>query len=175
MTLSVKQFLTGKNITVFEHTRYSPDLAPCDFFHFRHLNLAYREPLLPHLKKFRQNWKISWTSKSLVPELLPVTAAPNVELCEYSRELFCSRPAASLLVRLVEEEARWEESDHPQGVLTIIWGGTEPNHTVTCMVLKATANDRHHLALSHDEFLGPQSVAFADQVALVTTTTMFGS
>ncbi|GFV01310.1 uncharacterized protein TNCV_3375441 [Trichonephila clavipes] len=29
--LSVKQFLTNKNITVMEHPPYSPDLAPCDF------------------------------------------------------------------------------------------------------------------------------------------------
>jgi len=28
---SVKQFLAKKNITVFEHPPYSPDLAPCDF------------------------------------------------------------------------------------------------------------------------------------------------
>ncbi|GFV89930.1 uncharacterized protein TNCV_4642731 [Trichonephila clavipes] len=37
------------------------------------------------------------------------------------------------------------------------WGGTEPNHTVTCMVLKATVNDRRLLALCHDEFRGPRS------------------
>ncbi|GFU07733.1 uncharacterized protein TNCV_4164281 [Trichonephila clavipes] len=37
------------------------------------------------------------------------------------------------------------------------WGGNEPNRTVTCMVLKATANDRRHLALCHDEFRGPRS------------------
>jgi len=29
--LSVKQFLSNKNITVFEHPPYSPDLAPCNF------------------------------------------------------------------------------------------------------------------------------------------------
>jgi len=32
--LSVKQFLANKNITVFEHPPYSPDLAPCDFYLF---------------------------------------------------------------------------------------------------------------------------------------------
>ncbi|GFW77710.1 transposable element Tc1 transposase [Trichonephila clavipes] len=60
-----------------------------------------------------------------------------------------SRRAASPLVRLVKGEERWEAFDHPKSVLPLIWGGTEPNHTDTCMVLKATANDRRHLALCH--------------------------
>ncbi|GFV73417.1 uncharacterized protein TNCV_3389331 [Trichonephila clavipes] len=51
-----------------------------------------------------------------------------------------SRRAASPLVCLVEE--KWEASDHPQGFLPLNWGGTEKNRTVTCMVLKAKANDR---------------------------------
>ncbi|GFX84524.1 uncharacterized protein TNCV_560391 [Trichonephila clavipes] len=37
------------------------------------------------------------------------------------------------------------------------WGGDEPNRTVTCMVLKATANDVRHLAFCHEEFRGPRS------------------
>ncbi|GFT29660.1 transposable element Tcb2 transposase [Trichonephila clavipes] len=65
--------------------------------------------------------------------------------------------AASPLVRLVEEQQRWEAPDHPQSVLPQNWGGNEPNCAVavTCMVLKATANDRRHLALFHDELRGP--------------------
>ncbi|GFU53066.1 uncharacterized protein TNCV_3098501 [Trichonephila clavipes] len=51
-----------------------------------------------------------------------------------------SRRAANPFVRLVEEEERWETPTLPQGVLQN-WGGTKPNRTVTCMVLKATAND----------------------------------
>ncbi|GFU63640.1 uncharacterized protein TNCV_4588451 [Trichonephila clavipes] len=66
-----------------------------------------------------------------------------------------SRRAASSLVRLVEGEERWNAPDHPQGVLPLNWGETELNRSVTCMVLKATANDRRHLALCHDEFPGP--------------------
>ena len=31
ITLSVKQYLANKNITVLEHPPYSPDLASCDF------------------------------------------------------------------------------------------------------------------------------------------------
>ncbi|GFU57745.1 uncharacterized protein TNCV_3638951 [Trichonephila clavipes] len=66
-----------------------------------------------------------------------------------------SRRAASLLVRLVEGDERWEASNHPQGVLFQKWGETKLNRSVACMVLKATANDRRHSALSYDEFHGP--------------------
>ncbi|PRD23882.1 UNVERIFIED_CONTAM: hypothetical protein NCL1_45210 [Trichonephila clavipes] len=62
--------------------------------------------------------------------------------------------ATSPLVRLVAEKKRWEAPDHPQSVLPQNWGETEINRSVTCMVLKATANDRRHLALWHDEFRG---------------------
>ncbi|GFU83551.1 uncharacterized protein TNCV_4218111 [Trichonephila clavipes] len=61
------------------------------------------------------------------------------------------RRATSPLVWLVEGEERWEASDQPQRVLPLNWRGTEPNRTVTCMVL----NDGRHLALCHDEFRGP--------------------
>ncbi|GFX64689.1 hypothetical protein TNCV_4681651 [Trichonephila clavipes] len=36
----------------------------------------------------------------------------------------------------------WEAPDCLQGVLPRHWGGTELNRSVTCMLLKATANDR---------------------------------
>ncbi|GFU59306.1 uncharacterized protein TNCV_4198281 [Trichonephila clavipes] len=80
------------------------------------------------------------------------------------------RRAASPLVSLVEKEERWKFSDHPQGVLPLNWGGTELNHTATCMVLKATANDgRKSLALCHDGFRGPRSDTVR-QVELEITT-----
>ncbi|GFW64384.1 cullin-4A [Trichonephila clavipes] len=62
--------------------------------------------------------------------------------------------AASPLVRLVEGENRWEAPDHPQGVLLQKWEENDQNRSVTYMVLKATANDRRHLALFHDGFHG---------------------
>ncbi|GFV18073.1 uncharacterized protein TNCV_168771 [Trichonephila clavipes] len=63
--------------------------------------------------------------------------------------------AASPVVKLVEGEESWEGSDHSQCVLPQNWGGTEQNCTITCMVLKAKANNRcKNLALSHDEFRG---------------------
>ncbi|GFV87387.1 uncharacterized protein TNCV_4033591 [Trichonephila clavipes] len=66
-----------------------------------------------------------------------------------------SRRAASPFVWLGEGEERWEALDHPQGILTQNWGETELNLSIICMVLKATTNDRRHLALCPDEFRGP--------------------
>ncbi|GFV66381.1 hypothetical protein TNCV_1478451 [Trichonephila clavipes] len=76
-----------------------------------------------------------------------------------------SRRAASSLVRLEEGKERFLGLLHNVGVeevyvmplvLSQIWGRTEQNHTVTCMVLKAKANDRRKiLALSRDELRGP--------------------
>ncbi|GFU52184.1 uncharacterized protein TNCV_4186341 [Trichonephila clavipes] len=63
--------------------------------------------------------------------------------------------AENPLVRLLKVEERWEVPDHPQDVLPLNWGENELNRFVTCMVLKATSNDRRHLALCHDEFRGP--------------------
>ncbi|GFY32478.1 uncharacterized protein TNCV_3559861 [Trichonephila clavipes] len=65
-----------------------------------------------------------------------------------------SRRAVSSLVRLVEVEGRWEAPDHPQGDLPQNWGETELNNSVTCLGLKATANDRRHTAFCSDEFCG---------------------
>ncbi|GFV86197.1 uncharacterized protein TNCV_671941 [Trichonephila clavipes] len=52
------------------------------------------------------------------------------------------RRAANPLVRLVEKEERKEAPDHLQGTVSQNWGGIEPNRTVSCMVLNATANGR---------------------------------
>ncbi|GFU66191.1 hypothetical protein TNCV_2858641 [Trichonephila clavipes] len=52
----------------------------------------------------------------------------------------------SPLVGLVEEEERWDITDHPQGYHPRHWGGTEPNHTVICMVFKTTDNDRRTIS-----------------------------
>ncbi|GFV95361.1 uncharacterized protein TNCV_4573631 [Trichonephila clavipes] len=66
-----------------------------------------------------------------------------------------SRRAASPRMRLVDGEEWCEPPDHLQGVLSQNWGGAELNRSVTCMVLKAMANDWRHLALCHVEFRGP--------------------
>ncbi|GFW50169.1 hypothetical protein TNCV_4695871 [Trichonephila clavipes] len=48
----------------------------------------------------------------------------------------------------------WKAPDSPGCVLPQNWGETELNHSVTCMMPRATANDMRHLALRHDEFRG---------------------
>ncbi|GFY10200.1 uncharacterized protein TNCV_2628791 [Trichonephila clavipes] len=62
----------------------------------------------------------------------------------------------------------------PQGVLPLNWGETELNRSVTCMMLKATANDRRPIAMMNFVDL---DLAFADQpqetklpVQLINTT-----
>ncbi|GFT43845.1 uncharacterized protein TNCV_4245041 [Trichonephila clavipes] len=52
-----------------------------------------------------------------------------------------SRRATSRLVKLVEQEERWEAHDHPQ-IHPQNWGGNEQNRTVTCMMLKSQASDK---------------------------------
>ncbi|GFV53816.1 uncharacterized protein TNCV_1592391 [Trichonephila clavipes] len=56
-----------------------------------------------------------------------------------------SHRAASPVVLLVEGEVRLEARGHPQGFLLLNWGGTEQNHTATCMVLKVKDNDRRKI------------------------------
>ncbi|GFX38540.1 uncharacterized protein TNCV_3206081 [Trichonephila clavipes] len=71
----------------------------------------------------------------------------GMDVCKYIMPLqhgdtLNSRRTVCPLLKLVEREERWEAYDHPQGILSQNWGGTEQNRTVICMVLKATANDR---------------------------------
>ncbi|GFU77493.1 hypothetical protein TNCV_3498661 [Trichonephila clavipes] len=54
-----------------------------------------------------------------------------------------SHPATNPLVRLVEGEEKQEDPHHLQRAFPQNWSGTEPNST--CMVLKATNNDRDTL------------------------------
>ncbi|GFT00292.1 hypothetical protein TNCV_2738521 [Trichonephila clavipes] len=85
-------------------------------------------------------------------DLLHPSIRDHWALRGYSKQ---PRRAASPLGRLVEEEERWKAPD-PQGVLTQNWGGIEQNRSITCMMLKAKANDRRkNLALCRDEFRGP--------------------
>ncbi|GFX33879.1 uncharacterized protein TNCV_3962881 [Trichonephila clavipes] len=65
-------------------------------------------------------------------------------LCPLFGGTLNSHRAASPLVRLVDGEEMWEAPGHSQAVLPQNWGETELNHSLTCMVLKAMANDRRH-------------------------------
>ncbi|GFX70961.1 hypothetical protein TNCV_1689441 [Trichonephila clavipes] len=71
------------------------------------------------------------------PRPLEITYKPPRRACAAWGNLNIRR-AASRLEKLVGREA----SDHSQGVIPQNRPGTEPKHTVSCMVLKAAANDR---------------------------------
>ncbi|GFY02473.1 uncharacterized protein TNCV_3503541 [Trichonephila clavipes] len=106
--------------------------------------------------------RIEWPHRcrSSVDPLLEITkSVANILVllqCRALYKLVAHLPSrdASLLLRLVEGEERWEAPDHLHGVLQN-WGETELNHSDTCMVLKAMTNNRRHSALCHDEFRGP--------------------
>ncbi|GFW74630.1 uncharacterized protein TNCV_962051 [Trichonephila clavipes] len=100
-------------------------------------------------KNFRKACSTSWDTAPLVPSIRHSVHS------RYGGALNSCR-AANSLVRLVEEEERWEAPDHPQGVLLQKWDVIEQNRTVTCMVIKDKANDRRKiLALCRNEFRGP--------------------
>ncbi|GFX95957.1 uncharacterized protein TNCV_2085371 [Trichonephila clavipes] len=67
-----------------------------------------------------------------------------------------NRRAASPLAWLVEKVERWEAPDHPQ--VSSLKIGAETTQIVLSSVWcsKATAYDRRHLALCHDEFREPR-------------------
>ncbi|GFS83363.1 uncharacterized protein TNCV_600911 [Trichonephila clavipes] len=69
---------------------------------------------------------------------------------------FVTQPPSIRKSSRVEGVERCEAPDHPRCPPSKL-GWNEPNRTVTCMVLKATANDRGHLVLCQDEFRGPRS------------------
>ncbi|GFV49567.1 hypothetical protein TNCV_3191481 [Trichonephila clavipes] len=60
------------------------------------------------------------------------------------------------------ERERWDAPDHIQGILLLNWGETELNLFVTCMMLKAKANDMRHLAHCQEDFV-VHDLVFADQ------------
>ncbi|GFX82638.1 hypothetical protein TNCV_1193131 [Trichonephila clavipes] len=54
-----------------------------------------------------------------------------------------------------------EAPDHPQSVILQNWSGTEQNRTVTCMVLKAKANDRRSHIYDHVFLFSEPTTDFA--------------
>ncbi|GFW73770.1 uncharacterized protein TNCV_1542241 [Trichonephila clavipes] len=63
----------------------------------------------------------------------------DMDVCKYVvtsryRGTLNSRRAAGPLVRLVEGEERSEPPDHPRVFSLKIWGETEQNRHITCMV-----------------------------------------
>ncbi|GFX53915.1 uncharacterized protein TNCV_1598611 [Trichonephila clavipes] len=94
---------------------------------------------------------------ALSPRFCQVPIEPPIKLPSRHGGTINSRRVTSPLVRLVKGQEMWEVPDHPQSVLPQNWVGNEKNSTITCMVLKATTNDKRHLALCHDEVRGPRS------------------
>ncbi|GFX09470.1 hypothetical protein TNCV_4698561 [Trichonephila clavipes] len=82
-SLSVKQFLTRKNITVLGHLPYSPDLAPCNFF-ISYSQICSKETHFTSVEEiqFKNGQYPEGSSKNIVPEVFPAMAAPNAEVCE---------------------------------------------------------------------------------------------
>ncbi|GFV02863.1 uncharacterized protein TNCV_3609921 [Trichonephila clavipes] len=81
--LSVKQFLTSKNIAVMGYLPYSPDLASCDSFLCSTVKSCLKDSPFSSVEEVRQNGEFpEKPSKTLVPELLPATTARNAEVCE---------------------------------------------------------------------------------------------
>ena len=55
MTLSVREFLATKQITVLEHCAYSPDLGPSDFFLFPKIKEILKGRHLDDIDDIRSN------------------------------------------------------------------------------------------------------------------------
>ncbi|GFX81416.1 hypothetical protein TNCV_142661 [Trichonephila clavipes] len=115
----------------------------------RHMPLMARVPLDRH----------PW---SMETDFIIVNHAKKREL--HSGSTLNSRRASSPLVRLMEREERWDAPHHLQGILFQSWVESEPNRSVACMVLQATANDRHAIKpFAMMNFVG-LDLARADQI-----------
>jgi len=61
--LSVQQFLAKNNMTVIPHPRYSPNLAPCDFFLFHRMKGQIKgKRFAMSAKRKRKRWRSRTTS-----------------------------------------------------------------------------------------------------------------
>ncbi|GFX69109.1 cullin-4A [Trichonephila clavipes] len=114
--------------------------APADFYLFPQLKMDMKG----HRFVDSDEWLATLTAES---QGLGLNPGEDIDVCKCigaSRHegTLNNRRAARLLVRLVERMRGGRPLTLPQGVLPQNWGGTELNCTVTCMVLKATANDR---------------------------------
>ncbi|GFY33429.1 hypothetical protein TNCV_2226981 [Trichonephila clavipes] len=66
----------------------------------------------------------------------------DMDVCKYIVPTLNSCRAACPLVCLVAGDGRWETPDPLHDVLPQNSGGTVLNRIVTCLVLKATSNDK---------------------------------
>ena len=63
--LSIRQFLTERNVTVLDHPLYSPDLAPCDFSLFLKLKEVIKGVRFPDMEAIK---KAVTTELKRIPE-----------------------------------------------------------------------------------------------------------
>ncbi|GFX80981.1 transposable element Tcb2 transposase [Trichonephila clavipes] len=173
----VEDFLFEEGIVRMEWPACSPDMNPIEHvWDALGRRVAGRQPPPQTLQELKRALLEEWDRIPLLvinslidsmPQMcstlldgLGSNPGEDVDVCKCIVPLqhgctLNSRRAASPFVKLVEGEERWVASDHTQGVLPQNWDEIELNCSVTCMVLKAMANDRRHLALCHGEFRGP--------------------
>ncbi|GFX16567.1 uncharacterized protein TNCV_23381 [Trichonephila clavipes] len=111
----------------------------------------------PPAKKKRRSpfCRIDLQAKYLKPHWLATLIAGPLDLgSNPGEDMDVCKCIVPSLVRLVEGEERWE-APAPKGVLPKSWNGTELSHSVTCVVLKTTANCWRHLTLCHNEVRRP--------------------
>jgi hypothetical protein len=92
-SLSVKQFLANKNITVLDHPPYSPDLAPRDFYPILKIkSMLQRAPFWVSRKcKSKNSGSPQQPYRTWTAELLWTLAASFAAECQLRRELFGRR------------------------------------------------------------------------------------
>ncbi|GFU94265.1 hypothetical protein TNCV_3980661 [Trichonephila clavipes] len=101
-------------------------------------------------------------------------ASKCIVLLQHGSSLNSSR-TANPLVRLVEEEERWEALGHPWGALPQIW--VELNQIILLPVWgsKLWLTTSLHLAFCRNEFRGPKSDTVRQMVLETTTNKRFNS
>ncbi|GFU72778.1 retrovirus-related Pol polyprotein from transposon TNT 1-94 [Trichonephila clavipes] len=160
-TLTVEELLESEAITRMNWPAYSPDLNPIEHvWDALGRRIAARLHHPEYTQQLKQMLIEEWTllPQEMLHQLvlsmrrrgeatiagLGSNPGEGMNVCKcivLSRHggNFDSRRAESPLVMLVEGEERWKVPERLRGVLPQNWGGTEQNHTVTCMVLKAKA------------------------------------
>ncbi|GFU65907.1 histone-lysine N-methyltransferase SETMAR [Trichonephila clavipes] len=133
----IKQFLAKRGV---ESPPFSPDLNPPDFFLFPRLKIALKGKRFDDIPDIQRN--VTRLFNSIPKEDFLQSFQDMVSVVHsYGRGLLREgyRRAASPLVRSEEESER--HLTDPR-MFCQNWGGNEPKSKVTCMVLKATANDK---------------------------------
>ncbi|GFW57778.1 polypeptide N-acetylgalactosaminyltransferase 13 [Trichonephila clavipes] len=132
----VDECLQSQDITRMDWPAYSPNLNPIEHvWDMLGRRIAARQPPPTCQPELRRALLDEWCN-------IPQDQIDNLILSMPRRlslrheDTLNSRLAASPLLRLGEEEERWETPGYPQGFLPLNCGATEQNCSVTCMVAK---------------------------------------